>query len=289
MNKYLATAKDFTRKLPLTIKSLFSLLRNGGFSKFHIAYTNPNERLKGKKVLITGGGRGIGLAIAKKFLSEGATVLITGRNESNLVDTKNLLKNYPLNYIAWDLSDTSKIKLNLAIATDLLGGDIDILVNNAGVIGSTKFGEISESDWNEVYTTNSKAVFFLTQELCNFWNKSKNHKTRKIINISSQGGYVGAIYPYRMTKWDIAGLTQGLGVALAAEKIIVNGIAPGIVATRMQPNYDRLDGNNYCHQNPLKRYALPEEIAELALFLASDASNFIVGQTIVCDGGYSIK
>lgn len=174
-------------------------------------------------------------------------------------------------------------------AKNFFGGEIDILINNAGVIGNTEFLNVSGIEWDEVYTTNSKALFFLTQSVCKDWLKNKKVKTKKIINISSQGGYVGAIYPYRMTKWDVAGLTQGLGIELANKKIIVNGIAPGIIATRMQPDININDGNNFCPHNPIKRFALPEEIAEIALFLASDSSNFIVGQTIVCDGGYSIK
>lgn len=92
-----------------------------------------------------------------------------------------------------------------------------------------------------------------------------------------------------MTKWDIAGLTQGLGIKLAPHGIIINGIAPGIIATEMQAGLLNMKENIYSPMNPIKRYALPEEIAELALFLMSNASNFIVGQTIVCDGGYSLK
>jgi len=92
-----------------------------------------------------------------------------------------------------------------------------------------------------------------------------------------------------MTKWDIAGLTQGLGIKLAPYGIIVNGIAPGITATNMLPGYLNRKENVYCSQNPIKRFSFPEEIAELAIFLISDAGNFIVGQTIICDGGYSLK
>lgn len=280
---------NIVKRLPLVIRSIFTILKNGGISKFEISYTSPNQRLSGKRVLITGGGRGIGLSIAKKFLDEGAVVCITGRDEKNLIEVAASTQNPSLRYLVWDQANTSCLKENLHATISILGGDIDILVNNAGVIGNTKFGTITEIDWDEVYATNSKSLFLITQDLCNFWLSQKNRNTKKIINISSQGGFVGAAYPYRMTKWDIAGFTQGMGVTLAKEKIIANGIAPGIIATRMQPHYVNINNNCYCHQNPLERYAFPEEIAELALFLASDASNFIVGQTIVCDGGFSIK
>ena len=111
----------------------------------------------------------------------------------------------------------------------------------------------------------------------------------KILNVSSQGGFVGATYPYRLAKWDIRGLTEGLGKSLIKKGIIVNGIAPGVVKTAMQSFSIEQGDNLYTNQNPLGRVILPEEIAELALFLISDASNAIVGQTIVCDGGYTLK
>ena len=100
---------------------------------------------------------------------------------------------------------------------------------------------------------------------------------------------MGATFPYRMTKWDIAGLTQGLGLKLAPQGIIVNGIAPGLTATPAMPALLDQRENVYCSQNPVQRISLPAEIAELAVFLMSDAANFIVGQTIVCDGGYSLR
>ena len=112
---------------------------------------------------------------------------------------------------------------------------------------------------------------------------------KKIINISSQGGFVGATYPYRMVKWDVRGLTEGLGKSLIKDNIIVNAIAPGVVKTSMQEFSLNQGDNLFTTQNPIQRVCLPEEIAELALFLASDASNFIIGQTIVCDGGYTLK
>jgi 3-oxoacyl-[acyl-carrier protein] reductase len=114
----------------------------------------------------------------------------------------------------------------------------------------------------------------------------KNYK--KIINVSSQGGFVGATYPYRMTKWDVAGFTQGLGLKQAPFGIIVNGVAPGILDTKMQPEFNNTE-NKFSKHNPLNRAALPIEIAELILFLISDSCNYIVGQTILCDGGYSLN
>lgn len=269
--------------------SLKKIYKAGGFSTFNVALVNHGEILTGRKVLITGGGSGIGLSIAKKYVSEGAIVVITGRDSDKLQRAKQEVNNERLKTLTWDISETAVVADKLKECCEILKGPIDTLVNNAGVLNVASFPSVTEEMWDSVYSINHKGLFFLSQEISKLWLDTNIGGTKKIINISSQGGFVGATYPYRMTKWDIAGLTQGLGLKLAPFGIIVNGIAPGIIATAMQPGTLNQGENNYCPHNPLRRFAMPEEIAELALFLASDAANFIVGQTIVCDGGYSIK
>ncbi len=273
----------------LAIKSLHKVYSYGGFSSINITPINHGEVLKGKNILITGGSSGIGYSIARKCLDEGANVIITGRNEKKLKEAESLLNNKCLKILTWDISKISQANESLEIAEKLFEGDIDILVNNAGILNDTKFPNVSEEAWDNVYATNSKGLFFTTQALCDKWIKRKNLGLKKIINISSQGGFVGATYPYRMTKWDVAGLTQGLGITLAPYGIIVNGIAPGVIVTNMQSNCQDQKENVFYPHNPIQRFAIPEEIAELTVFLLSDAANFIVGQTIICDGGYSLK
>lgn len=266
------------------------VLRDGGVRSINIAHVNYDQLLAGKRILITGGSSGIGLAIASKALGMGAIVLITGRDINKLDSARKALNNTNLRVMVWDVGDTRITSESLASALRHLDGHLDILINNAGVLSQKMFPNVTESDWDRVYRINSKGLFFLTQDVCKFWHQtSATANVRKIINISSQGGFVGATYPYRMTKWDIAGLTQGLGVKLAPKNIIVNGIAPGIITTGMQENYLKQGENAYCGLNPAQRVASAEEIAELAAFLMSDASNFIVAQTIVCDGGFSLK
>mgnify|MGYP000986532820 CR=1 FL=1 len=278
------------KKIPLFFKSIWKLYKHGGITSVNISYLNFGEVLYGKNILITGGSTGIGFHIAKKCISEGANVVITGRNESKLVRAKEIINSERLKIVIWDISNIEIIVEQLSNVERLLNGKIDILVNNAGIVNGSQFLNVTEKIWDDIYSINSKGLYFLTQSICNKWLSEKsNNRCKKIINISSQGGFVGATYPYRMTKWDIAGLTQGLGIKLAPHGIIVNGIAPGIIATGMQPGYLNQKDNIFCPLNPIERFALPEEIAELALFLMSDASNFIIGQTIVCDGGYSIK
>lgn len=281
--------RSLIKRILLIIKSIRKILRHGGYSTYNIASINFGEVLKGKRILITGGSAGIGLSIAKKCLQEGATVVITGRTESKLQQAMREMNNARLKTLVWDVSDILKIDENIVKTEILLEGEIDILVNNAGVLNGIQFPNVSEEIWDKIYATNSKGLFFLTQSFCDQWMRIKNSQLKKVINISSQGGFVGATYPYRMTKWDIAGLTQGLGLKLAPYGIIVNGIAPGIIATNMQAGCLKQKENVFYPHNPLERFGLPEEIAELAVFLMSDASNFIVGQTIVCDGGFSLK
>ena len=287
--KIIRKTLQWLKQSPQMCMSLLETLRHGGSSRVEVSTVVSGSSLSGKRILITGGSSGIGLSIARKCLSEGARVIITGRDRDKLSRAEQTLDDRALNTMVWDVADISIAASKVKEAEELLGDDIDVLVNNAGVLLGEAFPNISEKIWDQTYAVNSKGLFFLTQQVCKRWSNSRAKKPKKIINISSQGGFVGATYPYRMTKWDIAGLTQGLGIKLAQKGIIVNGIAPGVVVTDMQKSCQAQDDNSYYPENPLKRYALPEEIAELAHFLISDASNLIVGQTIVCDGGYSLK
>ena len=192
--------------------------------------------------------------------------------------------------MAWDISMTDEIENKLDECESILGGEISVLVNNAGIAPSKFWGSVDEEEWDKIYSNNLKGLFFLTQSLTKRWKKQISaYEYRKIVNISSQGGFVGATYPYRMVKWDIRGLTEGLGKTLVKDRIIVNGIAPGVVKTSMQQFSLEQGENLYTDQNPIGRVILPGEIAELAIYLISDAGNAIVGQTIVCDGGYTLK
>jgi len=190
-----------------------------------------------------------------------------------------------LKTLAWDVSNIPLQEEKLAEAMRLAGGGLDVLVNNAGILLPQSYFSTTEEVWDKTYAVNSKGVFFLTQGLSERWIKNK--QPGKIINISSTSGFLGAICPYPMTKWDIVGLTSGLGKLLSPYGIIVNGIAPGRTATEMLNRNP--DSNIYDTFQPVKRMGLPVEVAELAVFLMSDAANYIIGQTIICDGGYTLK
>ncbi len=275
----------FISRLWRTARMVRRYWREGDIVKVNIAQIQYGGILKDKSVLITGGSSGIGFAIARKCLNEGAIVIITGRNEEKLREAALKLNNPLLKTLVWDVSIISQRDERFAEALLFGENKLDILINNAGVLTNESFHTVTEQGWDKVYDTNSKGLFFLTQFTSDFWIKKKAYG--KIINISSTGGFLGATYPYRMSKWDLVGLTAGLGSILSTHGIIVNGIAPGRTATNMLGA--NASENAYDTHQPLKRFGLPEEIAELAVFLMSDAANYIVGQTIICDGGYTLK
>ena len=272
-------------------KAFKETFKYGGIKKCNVLYLSDGTLLEGKTVLITGGGSGIGKTIAIAALGQKANVIITGRNETKLKQTCEELNNKgDITYIVWDITKIKEIPVQISKLDDKYKKGIDILVNNAGIQPKEFFPNVSEDEWNRIYEVNSKGTFFMCQEFSKYWeSKHVTGKQHKIINISSQGGFVAATYPYRMSKWDIVGLPRGLGLSLIDKNIIVNSIAPGVVRTEMQEHYFRQGDNVYSDENPIKRFAYPEEIAQLAIFMMSDLSNFIVGQTIVCDGGYTLK
>lgn len=275
--------KSFITKIIRFLKAAKHYYKYGGITQVEVSQVNYGEIFNGKTILITGGSQGIGLEMARRFLANGASVIITGRNQDKLDAIVTQIKNPNLRGIAWDISDVGNIDLNIS----RLKSNIDVVINNAGIYAKTQFPNCTSEDWDRVYDTNAKGTFFLCQAFCKLWQQEKSANYHKIINICSQGGFSLANNPYRMTKWDIRGFTKYLGAEMSRNGIIVNGIAPGLIMTDMQPEFKKQGENYYTEQNPLHRIGKVEEIAELAVFLASDAANFIVGQTICCDGGYT--
>lgn len=277
------------KKILIRVKDITSFtkkcIKDGGVTNVNISQIYYGEILKAKNVLITGGGSGIGLAIAEKAISEGANVVISGRNLDKLRKVRQDLGPKRVHVVEWDISDIALLSDKLNEVESLLGASLDIVVNNAGILPEQNIHSITESDWDRIYSINSKGMYFLSQEISNRWiNKQCKGK---IINISSTSAFYGSVLPYGMSKWDIRGMTEGLGKLLWPKGIIVNSIAPGRIATQMLDK--KKNENLYDPKTSAGRYGIPEEIAELALFLMSDAANFIVGQTIVCDGSYTSR
>jgi 3-oxoacyl-[acyl-carrier protein] reductase len=278
------------RRLARAAKAARMSWKDGGFTPVAIAQVQRGGVLAGKRILVTGGSAGIGLAIARKCLSERGTVVITGRGAEKLQRASAELNGALLHTLVWDVSDAALCDQKLSEARRLAGGELDILVNNAGILGGHRqFLDLTDKTWDEIFSVNAKGLVFLTQAVVRAW--MREGRRGKIVNMSSMRGTLGVQDgPYGMSKWALNGLTAGLGLKLAPHGIIVNGIAPGIIDTD-SISIKNMDAkvNAYLSGVPVSRIGLPEEIAELAVFLMSDAANYIVGQTIICDGGYTLK
>lgn len=246
----------------------------------------PNELLKNRCALITGGTSGIGFCIAKAFLDSGATVIITGRNNEKLkASCEKLADSYKDRIFGIVLDNTKVNTFEQAFhsAVSLVGGrTIDILVNNAGVLGG-HIRTTSVTEYDNVMNTNLRGVFFLSQ-LFGKYMKEKGIEGN-ILNIASSSSLRPAVSAYTLSKWGIRGLTLGLARAFAPYGITVNGIAPGQTATPMLLN-DTSKG--LANNTILGRYALPEEIANMAVVLVSGLGKTILGDIVYMTGGSAL-
>lgn len=272
------------------IKHAISFLLHGepDVVKASLATLAPNELLKGRCALITGGTSGIGYSIAQSFLNAGASVIITGRSEDKLLKAKEKLDCYGRVYAY--VMNNQNVSSFLPTFDRMLSdvkmrgiNCIDILVNNAGVLGAT-LPDATEEQYDKVLDTNLKAVFFLSQMFGKYMVKNKIKGN--ILNIASSSSLRPAVSAYTISKWGIRGLTMGLARSLAPHGITVNGIAPGQTAT---PMLRKDDNNNLINTTcPLGRWILPEEIANGALFLVSDLGRAVVGDIVYMTGGAAL-
>lgn len=254
---------------------------------------SQQELLRGRTALITGGTSGIGFHIAKAFLNAGATVVITSRKEESLtkacayLNTDRLYDNRVFG-IVLDNAKVEKFQEGFDEAIQKVkaarkGARIDILVNNAGILGGS-MPNATESEFDSVIETNLKSVFFLSQLVGKYF---KNNKIEgNILNIASSSSLRPAASAYTISKWGLRGLTLGLAKSLVRYGITVNGIAPGPTATPMLlgENTDKIDNRN----NPMGRYALPEEIANMAVILVSSLGKTVIGDIVYMTGGAGV-
>ncbi len=233
--------------------------------------------LENKHAIVTGGTSGIGLAIAKKMIACGADVTIVGREA---VKTENIAKELDCGYLVIDLTDT---KAMISKITEFIADKkIDILVNSAGVIDKETWLERTPDHFDLVMNTNLKAAYFMCQTLAKHMinNQIQGH----ILNISSSSSMRPGWGPYQLSKRALNGMTLGFAHKLAPHGITVNGLAPGVTMTPMASHFMD-DTDNLAYYNPLRRAETPEEIANLAVFLASNLGTSIVGDTIMITGG----
>lgn len=271
------------------LKSLIKfILNNIPARKFNVQIVNlaPNELLKGRTALITGGTSGIGFHIAKAFLRSGATVIITGRDAKRLQDAcaelnKDNTDSQRIFGVVMDNRETSLFQSCFDEALCKSGcNSIDILVNNAGVLGAS-LPNATEEEFDKVIDTNLKGVFFLSQLFGNYLKANKIEGN--ILNIASSSSLRPAASAYTLSKWGIRGLTLGLAKSLVPYGVTVNGIAPGPTATPMllKDDIENITNNG----NPIGRYAMPEEIANMAVILVSAMGKTIIGDIVYMTGG----
>lgn len=267
------------------MKSLIKKLQKYVLKKEIRAYIStlqPNEQLAGKKVIVTGGGKGLGYTIARKLISEGANVLIAGRNIESL---KKASQDLNCKYLPINISDVDSLEDFILNANESLGG-ADILVNNAGIsLHEKDFFEVTVDSWQQQFDTNLRGTFFLTQKFVELLKKER--RTGNVLIISSETAMMSDVRPYGYTKAALNSMVEGLAYLFAKDGIRINAIAPGITASEMT-NYDP-KGNLYRKGNMLERVYVPEEIAEVASFLLSDISSCLTGQILVCNNGKTIN
>lgn len=255
--------------------------------KVPVAQIQYGGILEGKKVLLTGGSRGLGYAIAKRCLEEKALVTITGRSKEVLEEAKKSLGN-PENLFVFehDVRQYDKDDELILNARRAMNG-IDCLINNAGVsVHNIDYSNCTEEQWDRQMDTNLKGVYFLTQAYMKYYEEV-GKKSGKIINMVSERGLYGDDVPYGMAKRALISYTEGLARKLILKGVRVNAIAPGVTATEMT-GYDPED-NLFRRYAVGRRVLLPEEIAEVAIFMISDASNCISGQVIACNEGNHLR
>jgi gluconate 5-dehydrogenase len=237
--------------------------------------------------LITGSGRGLGYAMARGLAQAGATVILNGRNELQLEKSVAGLavEGFAARGYAFDVADSAQIKAGVARIYDAVG-QVDILVNNAGIQHRQPLEEFDEAAWRQVIDVNLTGVFLMTQSVV---AGMIARKAGKIINIGSLMSEVSrrTIGAYAASKGGVKLLTKAMANEWAMHNIQVNAIAPGYFKTEMNtaltndPEFDAWVRT----RTPAGRWGEPDELVGLAVFLASDASSYMNGQTIVVDGG----
>ena len=239
--------------------------------------------------LITGGSSGLGLATAQKFLEEGFTTIITGRNKEKLERACRQLGEGSVG-IPFDMAQMDAIPEFVREIKERFGR-IDILVNNAGINQKKAFIEVSDEDFETVITVNQTGQFALSREVVKLMLDQESKGT--IINISSMAAHYGIpkVISYTASKAALEGMTRAMAVELSPLGIRVNCVAPGFIKTPMSSkalDNDPARKNKVLSRTPMAKLGLPEDVANAVFFLASDQAAFITGEILKVDGGNSI-
>lgn len=242
--------------------------------------------LDNKTAIITGASRGIGKSIAIEFAKQGAQTILAARNmdQLELVKKEILAAGCKEPHIVFcDITKEDNVQLLVDQSLDKFNG-IDILVNNAGITRDTLLVRMSEEEWDEVMNANLKGAFFTTKAVA---KPMMRQRQGRIINISSVIGLVGnsGQANYAASKAGIISMTKSVAKELASRNILVNAIAPGFIETEMTGALPENVREAVLKNIPLRKYGRPEDVANAAIFLASDFSSYVTGQVLTVDGG----
>lgn len=244
------------------------------------------QRLAGKVAIVTGGTRGIGLAIAAAYLSEGARVAVVGRTEASVRTAESTLgERGPWIGLTADLRDTESSGRLVQTAVQAFGG-LDILVNNAGIAGPVDPWKTDVKDWDDVFAINLRSMFFCSRTAAGVMRDRVTGGS--IVNLGSIAGQIGGIAmgpAYAASKAGLIGLTRSLARHFAPLGIRVNCLSPADIDTDMTFGWPEELRQRLISITPLARFGRPDEVSGAAVFLASDESSFITGQTLNVNGG----
>ena len=258
------------------------------------------KRLEGKTALITGATKGIGKVTAELFATEGAQIIICGRNEADGKALETALNSNRADTAAFcklDVTDRKSWENAIAFTKEKFG-ELNIVINNAGISFRENLGEITDENWNKMIATNQTGVYYGMQ--LGIAAIAENGKPGAIVSTASIDGVVGDsdFFGYCATKAAVQSMTRCAALYCGERgfNIRVNAVAPGYILTEMAEEDARQNGQTmeeYCSEyievHPIGRLGKAIEIAEAYLFLASDASSFTTGTTLMADGGYVIK
>ena len=243
------------------------------------------KTLAGKVAIVTGGNRGIGLAIARLLAEDGASVVVSGRDAARLEAAVKELESLgaPAMAVGADAAKREDAD-RLVEATRERFGRVDVLVNNAGITRDQLLVRMKDDDWDQVLDTNLRGVFLMTRAVGKVMMRQKSGR---IINIASAAGAMGnpGQVNYSAAKAGVIGLTKAAGRELAHWNILVNAVAPGLIETDMAASIPAEAREAMLQQVPLKRIGQGREVAEVVRFLAGDGASYITGQTIHVNGG----
>jgi len=243
------------------------------------------NRFDGKIVLITGSARGIGKSIARLFAQQGAQVVIADILQDEIDKTVDEFASEGLKAAGFQCNITSEKEVeNFMKDIYQQFGSIDILINNAGITADTLFIRMKKIDWDKVINVNLTGTFICTQKAAKYMMRQRHGK---IVNISSVIGFIGNFGQanYAASKGGIIAFTKSVSKELASRNINVNAVAPGFIRTAMTDTLPEEIQQKYLENISLKRFGTPEDVGKLVLFLSSEDSDYITGQTIIIDGG----